>query len=95
MNRLWTRFVRSTYRKEPISSFILTVGAVDAVIGGVDGRWSLMALGLSTVAVAVALRAWIRQPRSVESFGGAPIRYLPAQSSRPSLPMLSSTRKKQ
>jgi hypothetical protein len=94
MNRVWSRFFRSTYRKEPISSFILTVGAVDAVIGGVDGQWSLMALGLGAVSVAIALRAWINQQRQFEPVDGTPIRYLPAQSSRPSLPMLTPPRKK-
>lgn len=44
------------YRREPISSFLLTIGAVDIVLGGLDNRWVLFSLGLSTVGGAVALR---------------------------------------
>jgi hypothetical protein len=44
------------YRREPISSFLLTLGAVDMVLGGLDDRWVLFSLGLSTVGVAIAVR---------------------------------------
>lgn len=83
------RFLKSAYRKEPISSFILTVGAVDAVIGGVDSRWSLLVLGLATVGTAIALRWWLAQRQPVDLPTGAPVYYLPDRSSQPSLPMLS------
>jgi hypothetical protein len=92
MNGLGSRFLKSAYRREPISSFILTVGAVDAVIGGVDGRLSLLLLGLGAVATAIALRWWL-QRQKIELPSGAPIHYLPARSSRPSLPMLTTARK--
>ncbi|GAB4383646.1 MAG: hypothetical protein Kow00121_45870 [Elainellaceae cyanobacterium] len=94
MKRLWTRFLRSAYRKEPISSFILTVGTVDAVIGGVDGRGSLLALGLGTISIAVVLRWWVLQQRQIEPIDAPPIRYLTAQSSRPSLPLLTNDRQR-
>jgi hypothetical protein len=93
MNGLFPRFLKSAYRKEPISSFILTMGAVDAVIGGVDNRWSLLTVGLGMVGTAIALRWWLGQQDKVELPSRAPIHYLPARSSRPSLPMLSATRK--
>ncbi len=87
--------MRTTYRKEPISSFILTVGTVDAVIGGVDGQWSLMGLGCAVVALAIALRWRLASFRQTESImePRSPIRYLPEQSSRPSLPMLMTKKK--
>jgi hypothetical protein len=44
------------YRREPISSFLLTLGAVDMVLGGLDDRWVLFSLGLSTVGVAIGIR---------------------------------------
>ncbi len=44
------------YRREPISSFLLTLGAVDMVLGGLDDRWVLFSLGLSTVGVAIGVR---------------------------------------
>jgi hypothetical protein len=46
MNALLPRILKAAYRKEPISSFIVIVGAVDAVIGGVGERWSLLSFGI-------------------------------------------------
>lgn len=89
MNGLAPRFLKSAYRKEPISSFILIVGAVDAVIGGFDNRLSLLILGLGTVGTAIVLRWWVLQQTKVDLPSGKPIHYLPSRSSRPSLPMLS------
>lgn len=94
MNRVWTRFFRSAYRKEPVSSFVLTVGAVNTVIGGVEGQWTLMALGFSTIAAAVILRWWINLQRPVQPVQDSPIRYLPDRASRQSLPLLTSSRKR-
>ena len=61
MNALFPRFLKLAYRKEPISSFVLIVGAVDAVMGGVSGRWFLMSVGGSTILVAILLRWWQAQ----------------------------------
>lgn len=85
---------KSVYRQEPISSFILTVGAVDAVMGGVGERGSLLALGLGIVGVAIALRYWkASRRRQPDLPTNPPARYLPSRSSRPSLPMLTLDRK--
>lgn len=92
MNVVWSKFLRSAYRKEPISSFVLTVGVVDAVIGGFDDRWSLVTFGVGTVGLAIALRWWLIQRSSREQPESAPTRYLPARSSRPPLPMLTTTK---
>lgn len=93
MNHNWTRRFRSIYRKEPISGFLLTIGAVDAVIGGAGSHWLLMALGLGTVAAAAALRWWLLLPRSIEPIAHPAIRYLPPPSSRPGLPTLNLSTK--
>jgi hypothetical protein len=53
MSPLLPRFVKVAYRKEPISSFILIVGAVDVVIGGMGEKWSLLSIGLATAGSAV------------------------------------------
>jgi hypothetical protein len=84
------RKVNALYRREPISSFLLTIGAVDAVIGGVGDRSSLLALGVGTLSVAIALRFWLkRTPPTVELTDSRPaVRYLPSASSRPALPVL-------
>ncbi len=93
MNALWPRFLKSAYRKEPISSFIVIVGAVDAVIGGVGERWSLLSFGLMMVVLAVALRWWQTQRRETELADQPVTHYLPPASSRPVMPMLSATKR--
>ncbi|MBF2047575.1 MAG: hypothetical protein EDM05_009810 [Leptolyngbya sp. IPPAS B-1204] len=92
MNRL-TRFWKTAYRQEPISSFVLTIGLVDAVIGGVGGRGSLLLLGLTTVGVAIALRRLLMRRPELPLPQPVPQRYLPARSSRPSLPLLGLSEK--
>jgi hypothetical protein len=88
MNRIRTRLLKVAYRKEPISSFLLTVGVVDAVMGGVSARGSLLAVGLAIVGIAALLRGLRLRYRPISPIEPPPVRYLPAQSSRPSLPML-------
>jgi len=56
MNRLGTRWWRSAYRKEPLTGFVLIVGAVDTTIGGVGGHWSLFGLGALLALGALGLR---------------------------------------
>jgi len=58
MNLSLPRFITRAYRQEPISAFVFTVGLVDAVIGSVGGRWSLLTLGVLVGASAIALRWW-------------------------------------
>jgi len=90
MNALLPRFIKVAYRKEPISSFILIVGAVDAVIGGVGGRWSLLSVGLTMVFVAALVR-WLQIQKSQEEIAKQPPRrYLPPSSSQTPLPLLTS-----
>jgi hypothetical protein len=94
MNVLWSRFLRSIYRKEPIVGFVATVGLVDAAIGGLSEHWSLLVVGLGTAGTAIALRLWQVQRRSaMESVSHNPAPLLPPQSSRPSLPTLTASKK--
>lgn len=92
MNALLPRFLKSAYRKEPISSFILIVGAVDAVIGGVGERWTLLSFGLVLVLLAAALRWWQMQKAQALFTEETPRRYLPPSSSQRPLPMLMNER---
>lgn len=93
MNALWPKILKSAYRKEPISSFIVIVGAVDAVIGGVGERWSLLTFGLMMVVIAVALRWWQTQRKDAELAEQPVTHFLPPGSSRPALPILSSSKR--
>ena len=92
MNALLPRFVKLAYRKEPISSFVLIVGAVDAVIGGVGGRWTLMSLGMTTVLIATLLRWWQQKAQVVPQETAR--HFLPPSSSRTALPMLTSEKRR-
>jgi hypothetical protein len=89
MSLSWSRLFKSAYRKEPVTGFIVMVGAVDVVIGGAGASGSLLVFGLGTVGVALAWRWWQIQRSRVDEPTPAPEYYLPPQSSRPSLPMLS------
>lgn len=98
MNRVWTRSLRSVYRQEPISSFVLTIGAINALIGGTQSDQVLMLVGLSIVVAAIGLRWWIngqnnRKQRG-QSFQAPPMRYLPDRSSHQSLPTLTAAKKR-
>lgn len=93
MNAVLPRFLRSAYRKEPIPSFLITIGAVDALIGGFGDRWVLFGFGITTVAIAFALRWWLLQQNKVES--PEPVRqqrYLPPYSAD-ILPTLAANKK--
>lgn len=90
MNALLPRFLKSAYRKEPISSFIVIVGAVDAVIGGVGEHWSLLSVGLLLIVSAGFLRWWQIQKAQANLATQKAKYFLPPSSSRPPLPMLTS-----
>jgi len=93
MNALWPRCLKAAYRKEPISSFIVIVGAVDAVIGGAGERWSLLTFGLMMVLIAIALRWWQTQRREAELAEQPVTHYLPPSPSRPALPILNAAKR--
>lgn len=94
MNVLFSKLLNSTYRKEPISGFILILGAVDAVIGGVGGRWTLLSFGLVMVLSGALLR-WYKVQKAESVVGEKPARYfLPPSQSRPPLPLLMKDKKR-
>lgn len=90
MNALLPRFLKLAYRREPISSFIVIVGAVEAVIGGTQDKWTLFSFGLIMLLIALLLR-WLKTQKSQSVFVEQPARYyLPDSSSRTPLPLLKS-----
>lgn len=90
MNLLLPRFLKSAYRKEPLSSFILIVGAVDAVIGGIGEHPTLLSFGLMVVLLAAFVRWWQTQKNQEVLAQESPRHYLPPASTRPPLPLLTS-----
>jgi hypothetical protein len=95
MNALWPRILKSAYRREPIVSFVVTVGAVDAAIGGVGASLPLLSFGLGTIGVALALGWWqIQRSQAEQQVEPAPEYYLPPQASRPALPQLTQTKRR-
>ncbi len=94
MNAAYVRFLRSAYRREPIVSFMITIGAVDAVIGGVGDRVSLLTFGIGVVALAIVLRWLMVQRRPAEIPTEAPQIYLPPTPTQSQLPSLNIPNKK-
>ncbi len=89
MNALFFNFLKKTYRKESVSSFILVFGAVDVVIGGVGGKLTLLSFGLSMVVASIILR-WYKLQQAEAIVADKPSRYfLPPSESRPPLPLLT------
>ncbi len=87
MNAIFPTLLKRLYRKEPISSFILMVGAVDAVLGGVNAIGTLTILGFLTAGAAIGYRWWcIQQAQSATARQSKQL-YLPS-SDRAPLPNL-------
>ncbi|MDY6936633.1 MAG: hypothetical protein SWY16_03115 [Cyanobacteriota bacterium] len=93
MNAALHRILKSAYRKEPISSFILLVGAVDVAISGANGSGSLFAFGTGTIAIAIAIRWWQIHHAPTSNPETASEYVLPPSSARSSLPNLKSGNK--
>ena len=94
MNAVLPRFLKSAYRKEPIISTLVTIGVVDAIIGGFDDSWSLFVFGLGTAGFALIFKLWRMQEN--DSFPEEQVvqRYLPPQSSNSALPIITVAKKK-
>ncbi|MCM0593793.1 MAG: hypothetical protein HEQ35_03180 [Gloeotrichia echinulata IR180] len=95
MNAVLPRFLKSAYRKDPIISVLMTMGVVDALIGGLDDSWSLFAFGLGIAGISLGFKLWrIQQSRPLPEEEPVVQHYLPSRSSSPTLPMLTVTKKK-
>jgi hypothetical protein len=94
MNILLPRIVKTAYRKEPISSFILVVGMVDALMGGIGERWTLCSLGAGIIILALLLR-WVQSQKGqpVPSKDSPRLYLPPSQLSQDPLPLLTPKRR--
>lgn len=77
MNITSPRFLKSFYRKEPITGVIITMGAVNAILGGVNEIGSLMILGLMASSSAIAYRWWLIQRANMQATADQNQLYLP------------------
>ena len=94
MNPLFARFFRAVYRKEPVSGFILVLGATDALIGGLNGRGGLLSVGLFVALLGMVMR-WRQGEKKSQKATPQPVRYLlPPGSTRQPLPLLMSSKKR-
>lgn len=93
MNPLFARFFRAVYRKEPVSGFILILGATDALIGGLDGRGGLLSVGLFIALLGMIMR-WRQGNKKHQEATPKPVNYfLPPGSTRQPLPLLMSSKR--
>ena len=93
MNPLFARFFRAVYRKEPVSGFILILGATDALIGGLDGRGGLLSVGLLIALLGIIMRWRQGSKKSQDIVTPQPVKYLlPPGSTRQPLPLLMSSK---
>ncbi len=76
MNITSPHFLKSFYRKEPITGLIITMGAVNAILGGVNEIGSLMLLGLLASGSAIAYRWWMMQQAEARIAAGSQQLYL-------------------
>ena len=94
MNPLFARFLRSVYRKEPISGFILLLGVTDALIGGLGGQGSLLSIGL-LVALLGGIMRWRQGGKKSQAIATEAAKYyLPPGESRQPLPLLTSSKRR-
>jgi hypothetical protein len=91
---LLPRFLRSTYRRDPIPSFLMTMGAAEVALGGVSSHGGLLILGVVMFGGALGLK-WLQSLRRVDAISEPTVQhYLPSQSSQAELPMLSINKKR-
>jgi hypothetical protein len=92
MHAIFPTVLKRIYRKERISSFLIIVGAVDAVLGGVNELGTLAILGLLTSGVAIGYRWWCIQQAESSAERKSKQLYLPPSAQRTPLPNLESRR---
>ena len=80
------KFFKRIYQKEPISSFLIVMGLIQLVIGGVDSQWNLFSLGSGLVLGAFVVRWSQIRKRRLESERVLPRRYLPPSEAPRPLP---------
>lgn len=94
MNPINPRFLSSVYRKEPIPSFLVTIGLVNATIGGLNDRTGLFSLGLATVGGAILWRWRLQQKPTAQIPPKSKSQIYLSAASSDSVPTLKSPKRK-
>lgn len=93
MSPLIPKFVRVAYRKEPLSSFLLIMGIVDSLIGGLNERPPLLSFGIILVVTSLGLRWWYSRHTKEIAIPTRRSLYLPPAPDRSTLPVLHSKKR--
>jgi uncharacterized membrane protein len=80
--------IKRLFRKEPVVSTVVTAGSVNILLGMFEGQALLAFVGVVVVSGTIALRGWHTYRRPVDFPEQLPMRSLPDQTSRPSMPMM-------
>lgn len=94
MNRSWSYWLKSVYRREPLLAIAITAGSLDLLLGTVHGSSSLALLGLSAAGSGLALTWWKAQRTQAPYATPAPPLYLPDRTSRPQILLSDLPRRK-
>ncbi|MDA0265522.1 MAG: hypothetical protein O2890_01510 [Cyanobacteria bacterium] len=90
-----SRFIQRRFRKEPIISAVVTVGLMNGLLGTLQGQALLAVLGLIVVGGTLSWRTWYWYRRSTPVGDRPAMRYLPDQTSRPQMPVMGLSSKRQ
>lgn len=88
---MWQKFLKSTYRREPITSFVITMALMEFMVGGFEQEWSLLGLAGVMAVGAIAIRYRLGSSQGMRP-SDPPQRteyYLPPADTRPVLPRLT------
>lgn len=90
-----SRLIQRRFRKEPVISTIVTVGLVNTLLGTLQGQALLAVVAVMVVGGTLSWRTWYRYLRPASMPERPSVRYLPDQASRPQMPMMGISSKRQ
>ncbi|MEM6519835.1 MAG: hypothetical protein AAF722_10970 [Cyanobacteria bacterium P01_C01_bin.70] len=82
-------FIKRLFRREPLTSTVVTAGSVNILLGMMEGQALLAFIGVLVVSGTLANRGW-QKYRRIE-FPETSVRYLPEQTSQSPMPIISSS----
>jgi hypothetical protein len=89
-----SRSIQRRFRKEPVIAMVVTVAVVNALLGTLQGQALLAVVGVVVAGGTLSWRTWDRYRRPAP-IPNQPPRYLPDQASRPQMPVMGLSSKRQ